>query len=381
MKKQDIKVDFDNSILALSNSLLRHYGVETEYKSLPILDKELAVGYQNVVFLILDCFGKNILEYHLNPHDFLYMHRVADISTVFPPTTAAATITFHSGLPPIASGWIGWMNYFPQYGHIIENFRNVDFYTGEELTTPHPAETILKYKSIYEKITEQNPEVEYHQVFPAFVEGGAGTFEELCRGIENAVNSSDKRKIISAYWTEPNHTMHYNGIHSAIAAELIRDINNRLEKMCADLHDTLVIISADHGGIDVDDVIIEHQDLLDTFRLPPTIESRTISFWIKDGCHDEFVHLFNKYYGEEFVLFTKEEFLQAHILGYGKQHPLIDSMLGEYVAIATGTLSINYDSGKREKKLFKATHAGYTKEEMTVPLILVKCKKVFDKNR
>lgn len=160
MKKQDIKVDFDNSILALSNSLLRHYGVETEYKSLPILDKELAVGYQNVVLLILDCFGKNILEYHLNPHDFLYMHRVADISTVFPPTTAAATITFHSGLPPIASGWIGWMNYFPQYGRIIENFRNVDFYTGEELTTPHPAETILKYKTIYKKITEQNPEVE-----------------------------------------------------------------------------------------------------------------------------------------------------------------------------------------------------------------------------
>ena len=222
------------------------------------------------------------------------------------------------------------------------------------MTTPHPAETILKYKSIYEKITEQNPEVEYHQVFPAFVEGGAGTFDELCEGIKKAIQSSDKRKIISAYWTEPDHTMHYNGIHSTQAAVLIREINNRLEKMCADLHDTLVIISADHGGIDVDDILMnEHQ----------------------------FVHLFNKYYGEEFVLFTKEEFLQAHILGYGKQHPLIDAMLGEYVAIATGTLSINYDSGKREKKLFKATHAGYTKEEMTVPLILVKCKKIFDKNR
>ena len=83
--------------------------------------------------------------------------------------------------------------------------------------------------------------------------------------------------------------------------------------------------------------------------------------------------MFNKYYGEEFVLFTKEEFLQAHILGYGKQHPLINDMLGEYVAIAVGALSINYDSGKRERKLFKATHAGYTKEEMTVPLILIKC--------
>lgn len=373
MRKEDIKVDFDNSILALSNSLLHHYGVPTEYKSLPLLDKELAADYQNVVFLILDCLGKNILEYHLNPRDFLYRQRIADISTVFPPTTAAATITFHSGLPPLASGWIGWMNYFPQYGHIIENFRNTDFYTGEELTTPHPAETILKYKTIYEKITEQNPDVEYHQVFPAFIEGGAETFDELCEGIAKAVKSSDKRKIISAYWTEPDHTMHYNGIHSEQAAVLIREINDKLEKLCADLHNTLVIISADHGGIDVDDVIIEHQDLIDTFRLPPTIESRTISFWIKEGQEEEFERLFEQYYGKEFVLFTKEEFLQSHILGYGKQHPLIDAMLGEYVAIATGTLSINYDSGKREVKLFKATHAGYTKEEMTVPLIVIKC--------
>ena len=375
MKKQDIKVDFDNSVLALSNSVLHHYGVSTEYKTLPILDAALAEGYKNVVVLILDCFGKNILEYHLAKDDFLYKHCLADISTIFPPTTAAATIAFHSGLPPIASGWLGWMNYFPQYDRVIENFRNVDFYTGEELTTPHPAETLLKYETIYEKITKQNPDVEYHQVFPAFFAGGAETFDELCQFVGNRINSSDKRKIISAYWTEPDHTMHYNGICSQIAHEVIADINAKLEKLCADLHDTLLIISADHGAIDVEELIInEHADLCDTFRIPPTIETRFISFWIKEGRGEEFVRLFNKYYGDEFVLFTKEELLQSHILGYGKQHPMIDEMLGEYAAIAVGNLSLNYDSGKREMKLFKATHAGYTKEEMTVPLIVVKCK-------
>ncbi len=375
MKKQDIKVDFDNSVLALSNSVLHHYGVQTEYETLPILDKALAGKYKNVVVLILDCLGKNVLEYHLANNDFLYRHRVTDISTIFPPTTAAATIAYHSGLPPIASGWLGWMNYFEQYGRVIENFRNIDFYTGEELTTPHPAETILKYKTIYEKITEKNPDVEYHQIFPAFSSGGAETFAELCDFIEKAVASSDRRKIISAYWTEPDHTMHYNGIHAPIVTEVVRDINSKIEKLCADLHDTLLIISADHGAIDVDEEIInEHPDLCDTFRLPPTIETRFISFWIKKGHNEEFVRLFNKYYGDDFVLFTKDELLQSHILGYGKQHPLIDSMLGEYAVIAVGKRSLNYDSGKRELKLFKATHAGYTKEEMTVPLIVAECK-------
>ena len=373
--KRDIKVDFDNSVLALSNSLLHHYKVPSEYKSLPLLDAALAEGYQNVVLLILDCLGKNVLEYHLAEDDFLYRHRVADISTIFPPTTAAATIAYHSGLPPIASGWIGWMNYFPQYDRIIENFRNVDFYTGEELTTPHPAETLLKYETIYEKIIKQNPDMEYHRVFPAFIEGGAQTFSELCERIGAATKSSNKRKIISAYWTEPDHTMHYEGLHSPMATELIKDINAKIEKMCENLQDTLVIISADHGAVEIKEVIInEHPDLCDTFRILPTIETRFISFWIKDGRNEEFVRLFNRYYGNDFVLFTKDELLQSHLLGYGKPHPMFDSMLGDYFAIAVGDLSLNYDSGMRELKLFKATHAGYTKEEMTVPLILCKCK-------
>lgn len=375
MKKTDIKVDFDNSILALSNSILHHYGVQTEYATLPILDSALAENYRNVVFLILDCLGKNIMEYNLPEDAFLRRHVATYISSVFPPTTAAATITFHSGLPPITSGWIGWMNYFPQYDRVVENFRNVDFYTGEALTTPFPEVSCLKYEKIYEKIVKQNPDVEYHQIFPAFIEGGAETFDEMCQRIAQTANSNTKRKIISAYWTEPDHTIHENGVNAPITQQLTQDINNKISELSKNLKDTLVIISADHGAIDVEEKIMnDHPDLCATFRQFPTIETRFISFFIKDGQHDEFVRLFNKYYGDAFVLFSKEEFLQAHILGYGTPHQMIDAFLGDYIVVGVGNLSLNYDSGKRELKLFKATHAGYTKDEMTVPLILVKCK-------
>lgn len=374
MNKNDIKIDLDHSILALSNSILRYYGVENEYKTLNILDNVLAENFKNVVFLILDCFGKNIIEQHLAPQDFLRRNVCEYISTTFPPTTASATITFHSGLPPIKSGWLGWMNYFPQYGRVIENFRNVDFYTDEKLTTPHPAETILKYKTIYEKITEQNSEVEYHKIFPAFIEGGVESFAEMCERVEQTTKASQKRKIISAYWTEPDHTIHYNGVTSAAVHEIVAELNRQIEELAAKLEDTLIIISADHGAIDVEEKIInEHPDLCDTLRLPPTIETRVISFFVKDGENEKFESLFKQYYGDDFALYTKSEFLASHILGYGKPHPMIDSFLGEYVAIATGNLSLNYNSGKRELKLFVATHAGYSVEEMTVPLILIRC--------
>ncbi len=375
MNKNDIRVDFDNSILAVSNSLLHHYGVASEYKSLPILDAELAKGYQNVVLLILDCLGKNILEKHLPEDAFLRRHRVADISSIFPPTTAAATIAYHSGLPPIASGWLGWMNYFSQYDRIIENFRNVDFYTGEPLTTPHPAETILKYESIYEKIIKQNPDMEYHKIFPSFEEGGAENFDEICERIEKVTAANNKRKIIAAYWTEPDHTIHNCGVNAAQVSELVAWENYRIEQMATRLKNTLVIISADHGAIDTEEKMLnDHSDLCATFKRPPTIETRFITFWIKDGKEGEFERLFTQYYGDKFVLFRKDELLQAHILGYGRQHPQIDKMLGDYAVIGYGDWSLNYTTGARAPKFFIANHAGYTPQEMTIPLILLKCR-------
>lgn len=374
MEKQDIKVDFDNSILALSNSLLHHFGVTSEYKSLPILDTVLAEGWQNVVLLISDCLGKNILERHLPPEAFLRRHRVADISSVFPPTTAAATITYHSGLPPIASGWLGWMNYFAQYNRIIENFRNVDFYNGEQLTTPHPAETVLKYKSIYEKIIEQNPDMEYHRVFPNFEAGGVENFDELCARIERITASNDRRKIIAAYWTEPDHSIHDFGVEASEVTEQVVWQNYRLEQMAARLKNTLVVVSADHGAVNTKEKMLnDYPDLCATFKRPPTIETRFITFWIKEGKGSEFERLFTQYYGDKFALFTKEELLQSHILGYGRQHPLVESMLGDYAVIGFGDWSLNYTTGERAPKFFAANHAGYTKEEMTVPLILLKC--------
>lgn len=375
MNKNEIKVDFDNSILALSNSILHHFGIRSEYKSLPILDAALAEGYQNVVLLILDCLGKNILEKHLPETAFLRRHRVADISSIFPPTTAAATITYHSGLPPIASGWLGWMNYFEQYDHIIENFKNTDFYSGEHLTTPHPMKTILKYEPIYEKIVKQNPDVEYHRIFPAFEEGGAESFDEICSRIEQVTAVSDKRKIIAAYWTEPDHTIHDYGVEAAQVTEQVIWQNYRLEQMSARLKNTLVIISADHGAIDTEEKLLnDYPDLCDTFKRPPTIETRFITFWIKENRHAEFERLFTQYYGDKFALFTKKELLQSYILGYGKQHPQVEGMLGDYAVIGYGNWALNYATDEHTPRFFAANHAGYTKEEMTVPLILLKCR-------
>ena len=60
--KADIKIDYDHSILSISNSLLQHFNVEHKYKSLSSLDNILAENYKNVVLLILDGMGIDIMK-------------------------------------------------------------------------------------------------------------------------------------------------------------------------------------------------------------------------------------------------------------------------------------------------------------------------------
>ena len=170
MAHPNIKIDYDRSILSISNSILEYYKIPHRYKSLDVLDKLLAKNYQNVVLMSIDGMGTDIIEHNLPADSFLKKHVMTNISSVFPPTTAAATIAYHSGLPPIVSGWLGWMMYFPQYDKIIELFRNTEYYNGHLLNQPGPAETLIKYKSIYQQVIEKCQDVEYHRIFPAFEE-------------------------------------------------------------------------------------------------------------------------------------------------------------------------------------------------------------------
>ena len=50
------------------------------------------------------------------------------------------------------------------------------------------------------------------------------------------------------------------------------------------------------------------------------------------------------------------------------QNEYLDDTIGDYLLVATGNISIIYNDSS---PIFKANHAGLTKEELTVPLIIV----------
>lgn len=68
----------------------------------------------------------------------------------------------------------------------------------------------------------------------------------------------------------------------------------------------------------------------------------------------------------------EEEVIKRQLFGGGIPHEQFAEMLGDYLAVAVGEVSI-YNT-REEKEKFIGAHAGITEDEMEIPLIAVRRK-------
>ena len=138
---------------------------------------------------------------------------------------------------------------------------------------------------------------------------------------------------------------------------------------------TLIIITADHGQVNIKEIYLnDYPDIDACLKMPPSIEFRFVTFFIKDGMHEEFVKSLDKHFKGKYILYTKEEFLNSGLLGMGVKHKRIDDFFGDYVLISTSNLSFSYTTTGKKDKPMVANHGGILEDEMLVPVICIECK-------
>ena len=382
MDKNIIFPDYTHSILNTISSILKYYNVETKYNGISKLDEVLQKEYKNIVLLILDGMGEHILK-NISPNGFFKNNEIDVVTSVCPSTTTAAMTTYYSGKPPIETAWIAMSQYFKENGRAIEMLRKTDSYTGEKMTPgKFNVFDLIKYTPIYEKIENQNPDIKAYEINPTYCEArskrniNADNIDLLCDSIRAICNNTDKNFIL-AYSDNPDVLIHKFGCDSDEVKNFLINAEKSIEKLQESLSgtNTLLIISADHGHKNINQVfnVMDLAEIQDCFIMPPSLESRAVTFWIKDDKKDKFEKFFKDFFDGQFILYKKEEFLSNNLLGYGNKHFKIDDFLGNYIAIAIGDSIIKLGTNiSRDKPNKKSTHCGFTPNEMEVPLILVR---------
>lgn len=363
--------DYDRSILSVASSVLKYFGVaDCEHKTLPELDELLNKNYKNIIVMLFDGLGVSAINEHLNETDFLRLHFVCPISSVFPSTTVAATTTIESGYSPLETGWLGWDLYFDEIGENVTTFKNTLQRNGEPAAEYNVAQKYIPHKRIFQRIEEVRGKKTAYCV-SAFSKYRSKSVHHICKTVYR-LSKRRKQKYIYTYWYKPDNTMHEYGVNSTEAKNEIQMINREVQKLCKKLKNSLVIITADHGQTDcVNEYLEDYPVLKDMLKVSPSVEPRALSFFIKDGKAEAFKEEFNKIFGDSFRLMTKEEVFSENLFGHGTAHHKVKDFIGDFLAVATSNVILNISRSDFEAI---GGHAGLTEEEMTVPFIAIEVK-------
>ena len=364
-----MKVYNNHSLVNLSNSILKHFGVTPFHDTIPEID-ELLKGHKKVCLILFDGMGKNIIRYHLKEKSFIRSHYVTTINSTYPPTTAAATTALLTGKYPIETGWLAWNTYFKELDRNIILFRGKDIDTGETLDDPLIAYKKFPITQIFDLINQKGLAKATQIMRYPVQEKGPKSLRKGAKMTKETL-SNDENCFVYFYWDSPDREMHETGIHSFRTHIQVLKAQWFIKKVAKQNPDTLFIQIADHGHVNIKMLdICDHDDLYSLLANKVTMEKRTPSFFVKEENRKQFETLFNNYYGEHFELLSKEEVLKIKLFGEGTPNKDVIDSFGDYVAISKDEYGLTCSKQKRERHnfVYKGHHSGGTSEEREIDL-------------
>ena len=361
--------DYNNCILGIPAAVLKHYGLETNQTPLPILERLFKNDYKNIVVMLFDGMGSAILDKHCAESDFLMRNKAADISSIFPPTTTAALTSMETGLPPVSHAWLGWSLYFKELDKAVNLFRNdISGSEPEPAADYHVAHRYLPFTDIFTRINASGIDVKASRV-SLFSEYQTQSIDEICEITEKLCND-DGRQYIYTYWYEPDHCIHESGTSAEIVKTHLSEISEKVERLTEKLSDTLIILTTDHGMVDIE-YDVNYAELGKYLLHPLSFGARSKSIFVKPEYKNIFKEKFHELYADRYLLLSRAEILEMNLYGYGEPHEKLTEFIGDYVAVSADKYML--DDLTPESDI--AAHSGLSEDEMTVPLIIIDKKK------
>ena len=388
MKEKLYKADYNGgSILNLMASLENSMGGKSKYKELKNFDKKKVKEADNVVLIVLDGLGYELLmKYGKNSIFTKYLNK--KLTSVFNPATSSAIPTFYTGLPPEQHEMTGWHMFVKEIGTQIIPLRFISRITGESLGGDVDIRKIFNIKPFSNKIKRKsyivNPNSFSHSDFNLASAGKSKIVpynEEKIEDFFNKIKTKIKRKekkYIYAYYPNPDSLIHQYGSKHKKVISNIKKLEREFKKFLKQIKNTntLIIITADHG---LDDVklpnrinVTKHPKLQECLSVPLCGDGKLGFAYVKPSKIKQFEKYCKTKLKKQVDLYKNTDFVKK--FGLLKHGSRFLDRIGDYVMVLKEHYKINDYLINSEPSKNISTHGGFSKQEMFVPLILVDIK-------
>jgi hypothetical protein len=229
--------------------------------------ERLLASTDRVLQILLDGFGRCFLERHADHPLLRRLDAVHALATQFPSTTTAHVTTMHTGLPVWRHGLYEWNVYEPSLDRVITPLRFSFAGDGDGDTLLdagfEPQALFSGEPTFYERLRAQGvtpfafqPASFSPSTFDSAALRGADlrpyeSFEDAVRAAIAALGEVE-RGYAYVYFDKIDGTGHLRGPSSErFDARNVRTLD-AVEAVLRDASDMLVLLTADHGQVDVD---------------------------------------------------------------------------------------------------------------------------------
>ncbi|MBI2312586.1 MAG: alkaline phosphatase family protein [Betaproteobacteria bacterium] len=373
------------SLVNLMASVAAARGAGSAYAPLRGLDAATLAHARNIVLILIDGLGYNYLNAN-GRGGALHRHLKGPMTSVFPPTTAAAITTLHTGVAPQQHGLTGWFTYFREVGDVLAVLPFRSRHGGSSLTTMgiEPAQ-LFSAPAIFDSLACPSWIVSHKSIvdsdYNLFHSGNASrvgydNLKHFFQAIELTVKENREPKYVYAYYPELDALSHTFGASSPPVAKLFRKIDALFEELLEALAgtDSVVIVTADHGFVDV-----KPEETLELANFPrlaetlvlPLCGGRRVGYCY---VHPEKTRQFEDYARELLApyadLYRSADLIERGWFGLGAPHPRLHERIGHYALVMKGNYAIkDWVLGERHH-VHLGAHGGVSAAEMLIPLVV-----------
>lgn len=363
-------------------------GKQSSYAELHDLPAARVREARNVVLLMVDGLGYEYLTTR-GAGSAMANALQGKMHSVAPPTTASAVSTFLTGQAPQQHGLTGWFMWMRELGSIVIvlpfQLRAGRCSLNDSPLTPRQ---LFAHEPVFNLLDD-----ECYSIMPDWLSESAFNLDHLGKaslmlhhGIDDyyaqvlkAVQASEARKYIYAYWPS------YDGIaHDAgVASKKLYEHFQRLDEGFAHLQqqlagtDTLLLLTADHGFIDTTEQsrlsINDHPELLECLQLPLCGEPRMAYCYPRHDRRQAFVDYVQGQLAHAVDMHAGAALIEQNLYGLGEPHPELQSRVGEYVLLMKDNYTLTQTLPGEKGMNMTGQHGGLSRAEVEIPLVVAEC--------